>query len=203
MNTTGATKITTSAAVTSLPWSNVTGFNMYAVDVLAFSATSCSLSFIGSAVIFATFVVLPEIRNFTRKLMICLTFADLITATAYLMSVIRYANLYKGNVDWSEESIVCKVQSFFTTYSSLVSFILTSIIAVYIFDTVVNRSNRLGTTKWLVVFNIVSWVIPGKYLKNKLENVQKKATSKSHILKCDGTASNEYPLKSLPVRWSS
>ena len=169
MNTTEITTITTSAAVTSHPWSNVTDTfnNTYAVEVLAFSATSCCLSIIGGAVIFATFVALPEIRNFTRKLVICLTVADLITASAYLMSVIRYANIHKENVDLSEENIVCQVQSFFTTYSSLVSFFLTSLIAVYIFDTVVNRSDRLGTTKWLVVFNIMSWVIPGKYLLKK------------------------------------
>ena len=98
MNTTEITAIITSAAVTSHPWSNVTDTfnNTYAVEVLAFSATSCCLSILGGAVIFATFVALPEIRNFTRKLVICLTVADLITASAYLMSVIRYANIHKG-----------------------------------------------------------------------------------------------------------
>ena len=96
--------------------------------------------------------------------MICLTVADLITASAYLMSVIRYANIHRGTVNVSEENIVCKVQSFLTTYSSLVSFFLTSLIAVYIFDTVVNKSDRLGTTRWMVVFNMMSWLIPGKYM---------------------------------------
>ena len=148
---------------TSFPAINTTGAynHSYSVETLIMSATSCSLSIFGGVVIFVTFVVLPEIRNFTRKLVICLTVADLITAAAYLVSVIRYVNIRRGPINYSEESILCKTQSFFTTYSSLVSFFLTSIIAVYIFDTVVNRSDRLGTTAWLVVFNVISWLIPG------------------------------------------
>ena len=141
---------------------------MYPVDVLALSVTSCSLSIIGGAVIFASFVALPEIRNFqSRKLVICLKVADSLTATAYLVSVINFAISYDDNSNKTDldhfltENTVCQVQSFFTTYSSLVSFFLTSFIAVYIFDTVVNRTDRLGNTKWLLVFNIVSWVIPG------------------------------------------
>lgn len=148
---------------TSFPAINTTGAynHSYSVETLIMSATSCSLSIFGGVVIFVTFVVLPEIRNFTRKLVICLTVADLITAAAYLVSVIRYVNIRRGPINYSEESILCKTQSFFTTYSSLVSFFLTSIVAVYIFDTVVNRSDRLGTTAWLVVFNVISWLIPG------------------------------------------
>ena len=143
--------------------------------MLALSVISCILSIIGGAVIFASFWALPEIRNFqSRRLVICLTVADSITATAYLMSVIDYAIPYNYNNnktnnfqylnDSIPETAVCKVQSFFTTYSSLVSFFMTSIIAVYIFDSVVNRTDRLGNTKWLLVFNIVSWVIPGMFL---------------------------------------
>ena len=149
---------------------------MYSADVLALSVTSCILSITGGAVIFATFWALPEIRNFqSRKLVICLTVADSITATAYLVSVINYAISYKDNINktvyvdhFLAENAVCQVQSFFTTYSSLVSFFLTSFIAVYIFDTVVNRTDRLGNTKWLLVFNIVSWVFPGMYFINMI-----------------------------------
>lgn len=160
--TTGATDLPTKET-SEFPYRNVTEsfHHSYSVEALILSATSCSLSIIGGVVIFASFIALPEIRNFTRKLVICLTVADMITATAYLMSVIRYANILSGNINYSEESILCEVQSFFTTYSSLVSFFLTSIIAVYIYDTVVNKADRLGTSKWLLAFNVISWIIPG------------------------------------------
>ena len=131
----------------------------YSVYVPVISAISCSLSILGGAIIFATFILIPEIRYYARKLVVCLTVADVISAAAYLVSVIRYAN-----TDNSEENVLCKIQSFCTTYSSIVSFCLTSIIAIYIFDTVVNKTDRLGSICWLVVFNVISWVIPGKHL---------------------------------------
>ena len=131
----------------------------YTVDVLAISAVSCFLSILGGAIIFATFILIPEIRNYARKLVVCLTIADVISAVAYLVSVIRYTN----TGDDEEEDVLCKIQSFCTTYSSIVSFFLTSIIAIYIFDTVSNKTDRLGSTCWLVVFNLISWVVPGKH----------------------------------------
>ena len=153
----------TDMKTTEVPATNITSSNEteYAIDVLVLSATSCSLSVLGGVVIIASFILLPEIRNFTRRLVVCLTVADLITASAYLVSVVRYVNVRYGHVNLNEENILCKVQSFFTTYSSLVSFFLTSFIAVYIFDTVVTRRDRLGSTLWLVIFNVISWIIPG------------------------------------------
>ena len=132
----------------------------YSVDVLVISAISCSISILGGAVIFATFILIPEIRNCARKLVVCLTVADVISAAAYLVSVIRYINTDNSVA----EHVLCKIQSFCTTYSSIVSFCLTSIIAIYIFDTVINKTDRLGSTCWLFVFNLISWIIPGMRL---------------------------------------
>ena len=97
-----------------------TSSHAYTVDVLILSATSCSLSIVGGIVILASCLLIPEIRNFTRKLVVCLTVADLITASAYLLSVVRYVNLYKAIEDVDEEVVLCTVQSFFTTFSSVV-----------------------------------------------------------------------------------
>ena len=151
---------------TTVPAINITNnsSHTYTVDVLILSATSCSLSIFGGIVILASCLLIPEIRNFTRKLVVCLTVADLITASAYLVSVARYVNLYKATENIIEEVVLCKVQSFFTTYSSLVSFFLTSFIAVYIYDTVVTRTDRLGVARWMVIFNCISWIVPGKSL---------------------------------------
>ena len=152
---------------THIPFTNITDAafnNSYAVDVLIISATSCSLSILGGMVIIATFIAMPNIRNCARKLVVSLTVADVLSAAAYLVSVIRYVNKHVGTVDIKEENILCKIQSFCTTYSSIVSFFLTSIIAIYIFDTVINEKDRLGTTAWLVTFNTISWIIPGTCL---------------------------------------
>ena len=133
----------------------------YDKDVVLESAVSCSLSIVGGTVILASYYILPEIRNFTRKLVVCLTVADLLTAMGYLVSAGRF--LVSSNV--SADEMVCRIQSTITTYSSLVSFFLTSIIAIYIFDTVIEEKDRLGSGRWLVFFNALSWGVPGKTYK--------------------------------------
>ena len=123
---------------------------------VALSATSCFLSVIGGVLIIATFLAIPEIRNFTRKLMVCLTIADLLSAVGYSVSVVR---------DFSESlssDLLCELQGTLTTFSSLASFFLTSITAIYIFDTVIHRKDRVGLNAWLIVFNMLSWGLPGK-----------------------------------------
>ena len=135
---------------------------IYPFITLSLSLTSSSLSILGGIFIIASYIVLPEIRNFTRQLVVSLTVADLFTAFGIWVSVIRYFNLHEDYVvNRSMEDVLCKMQSFLTTLTSLVSFFLTSIIAIYIFDTVTGPTNRLNSTRWLFFFNFISWTIPG------------------------------------------
>ena len=137
---------------------------------LALSATSCFLSILGGLLIIATFLAIPEIRNFTRKLMVCLTIADLLTATGYSVSIVRNfgehftannGNGTHGNIPYGNDTL-CTIQGTLTTFSSLASFFLTSITAIYIFDTVIHRQDRVGMNAWLLVINMLSWGLPGK-----------------------------------------
>ena len=138
---------------------------------LALSTTSCFLSIVGGFLIIATFLAIPEIRNFTRKLMVCLTIADLLSAIGYSVSVVRnfgetdfttsYDNGTEEGNTYNNDTL-CIIQGTLTTFSSLASFFLTSITAIYIFDTVVHRQDRVGLNAWLIVFNMLSWGLPGK-----------------------------------------
>ncbi|WAR15201.1 hypothetical protein MAR_005306 [Mya arenaria] len=58
------------------------------VEIL--SAVSCSLSILGACVIFMTYILLPEIRNTTRKLVTCLTIADLFTALGMVVVYLEH-----------------------------------------------------------------------------------------------------------------
>lgn len=124
----------------------------YAAAVIM-SICSCSLSIIGSFMIFGSYIFIPEIRNSTRKLVTCLTVADFLTAVGYLVSAVAYflCNLHD----------VCEEQSIITTYSSLVSFYLTMAIAVHIFTTVVFRKDSTSSLKFFICVNIICWVVPG------------------------------------------
>ena len=49
------------------------------ISVEALSAVSCGLSIVGAVVIFLSYMLVPEIRQYaTRKLVMCLTIADLL-----------------------------------------------------------------------------------------------------------------------------
>ena len=126
---------------------------------LILSATSCALSVMGGILIIATFLAIPEIRNFTRKLMVCLTVADLLSATGYSVSVIR--NFNENFTASNETDTLCTIQGTLTTFSSLASFILTSVIAMYLFDTVIHQRDRIGMNAWLLVVNMIGWGLPG------------------------------------------
>ena len=137
----------------------MTGNSTYGTNVAALSITSCILSMIGGLVILVTYGILPEIRNFTRKLIICLTVADILSASGYIVSSTSYL-INENNHEW----YICHIQSTITTFSSIASFFFTSVIAVYIFDTVTHERDRMGTYKWLLTFNVLSWGVPGKII---------------------------------------
>lgn len=129
--------------------SNVTSSSSVSV---ALSTTSCCLSIFGAFAIFGTYYFIPEIRNTTRKLLLCLTVADFLTAAGYLISSIAYFN--------NTEESVCEVQSFITTYSSLVSFFLTVAVEIHICVSVLTGGNRTSSTRFVIAANLVGWLVP-------------------------------------------
>ena len=136
---------------------NSTNLKTFDLDVVILTITSSTLSTVGGIVILSTYVGLPGIRTFTRKMLISLTIADLLTASGYMVSAIHYLiNKFETTF------YLCLVQCAVTTYSNLVSFSINSIIAIYLYDTVTHRRGRLGTGYWLLFFNIISWGAPGK-----------------------------------------
>ena len=60
------------------------------LSVVILTGTSSILSIIGAGIVFITFWRMPEIRNFTRWLLLYLTIADFFTAVFNLVGVGRY-----------------------------------------------------------------------------------------------------------------
>ncbi|XP_053379160.1 G-protein coupled receptor 157-like [Mercenaria mercenaria] len=131
---------------------NMTDSDTYSTAVLVESICSSSLSILGSFVIFGTYIFIPEIRNSARKLVTCLTVADLMTSVGVISSALAH---FAGT-----QREVCTTQSFITTYSSLVSFNLTIAIAIHIFATVVYKTDKTSSRKFLLWVNVISWFIP-------------------------------------------
>lgn len=131
---------------------------------ILFTLLSCFLSIFGSFVIIITYINLPVIQNFARKLLLSLTVADLLTAFGNSIGSIRYLVLKSKGGDCElllASDSVCVVQSFITTYSSMASFFWTSIIAFHIYMQIIHRSSGMRTGLMLIGYQVLCWGVPG------------------------------------------
>ena len=156
---------------------------------LALTGTSSCLSILGAFLIFFTFYKLPNIRNFTRQLLVFLTIADLMTAVGNLVATVRYAivhsatnnakthcstsitnvtspnvtQMYPYQPEGSDTDLVCTIQSYVTTFSNLSSFFWTFNIALHMFLNVFFKTDKSERFFTKLVFHLVSWGIPRKF----------------------------------------
>ena len=132
------------------------------------SLVSSSFSCLGSLLIVLAFLMLPEIRTGAQKLITLLSIADFFTAFGYFVAAINFLQNYRplgddggegrGNCDTFE--VVCKIQSFITTTSSLCSFLWTMLLAVYFHVVIVNKQTTVFGRKMFALINLVSWGAP-------------------------------------------
>lgn len=135
------------------------------------TGTSSCLSILGASLIFITYWKINKIRNVTRKLLVFLTTADLLTAVGNLVAAIRYFALYSNNGSYEkcnnsaqnqseENDTLCVLQSFVTTFSNMSSFLWTLIIAIHLWASVVLKTNRTEARFIQLMYHIICWVLP-------------------------------------------
>lgn len=119
------------------------------------SMVSCSLSCLGSLLIFVAYFTLRGIRNVAQKIITLLALADFFTAAGYLIA--GWNQLSNLN-DCPTFTTVCEVQSFITSWSSICSFGWTSALALHFYLLLAKR--KLPLSAILVWQNLVIWVFP-------------------------------------------
>ena len=126
------------------------------------SMVSCSLSVLGSLLIFLAYFVLKDIRNTAQKIITLLAIADLFTASGYLLAAWNFLSHF-GEKDQSKcvnvFQPVCAIQSYITTWSSLCSFFWTCALALH-FYLVLSPSKKHLPPKILVYENVIAWFVP-------------------------------------------
>ena len=123
------------------------------------SIVSCSLSILGSLLIFVAFFTLKGIRNVAQKIITLLALADFFTATGYLMADWNFLANSKGMEHCNRFSTVCEIQSFVTSWSSICSFGWTCALALHFY--LILSSTRKRFLASLVVWeNLVIWAFP-------------------------------------------
>eukprot|EP00731_Ephydatia_muelleri_P014836 Em0008g556a len=129
------------------------GSTARAISVVAIF--SSLLSCMGSVLIVYVYLRWPAIRSGSRAIITYLAIADFVTGFGYIMGSSNYLQYTSyGNVTAMPASTkvelcnnlftpVCKIQSFLTTSSSMMSFLWTLILAIYLHMTVVKNRVRL------------------------------------------------------------
>ena len=151
---------------------NLTSSNPLSLSpfILGLSSLSCCLSIIGAIVIFATYYLVEVAKNQTRRLLVYLTMADLMTAVGNLIGVVRYVlreeteyivERKEMGYNCTTTNCVCFLQSVVTTFSNLASFCWTTIIMIHILMTLVTQQEWSKLVN-RIIYHIVAWGVPCK-----------------------------------------
>ena len=127
---------------------------------------SCSLSVVGAILTILPYLLWKDIRTGLRKIITFLAIADLITALGYIMGSVNYF-IYHKRIEAGEKTDhactkfdeVCQIQAYITSWSSLSSFWWTSILALYIYWTVVKGEFQV-VNKLFPIYHIIAWGSP-------------------------------------------
>ena len=124
-----------------------------------FTGVMSALSMLGCIVIFMTYAHFKDLRMTSRRLLVCLSMADFVTALGNFMGVMwvlfRYSSL-EGNMAY------CKAHSGMTVFSSISSYLWSICIALYLYVALVKGKAELAETL-SKLFHGVCWPIPGEY----------------------------------------
>ena len=120
---------------------------------------SCSFSCLGSALIIITYFMLKDMRTGSQKIITLLAIADLISAIGYILGSANFIHHYHSKTGCDNFKKLCKAQATITSWSSLVSFWWTVILALYFFLIIVFKRVQVAS-KLMVVYNFVAWGSP-------------------------------------------
>lgn len=89
---------------------------------------SCALSALGSGLLVATHALWPDLRSPARRLLLCLSLADLLSAASYFYGALQ---------DFPGPSWDCVLQGALSTFANTSSFFWTVAVALYLYLSIV------------------------------------------------------------------
>ena len=121
---------------------------------------SSTLSCLGSFLIFATFLLLKDMRTDAQKIITFLAIADFITAASYIFGSVNFlVHFDQNNQSCDVFQKLCKAQAAILSWSSLCSFCWTLILAFYFYMVIVYNRKALAS-RLLPLYHIIAWIGP-------------------------------------------
>ena len=128
--------------------------------------TASCLSILGASLIIFTYLAYPELRTTLRQILLNLSIADFISATANLvgMSINFYHYLDPRKTPYQNQSEVwqklCLVQGGFAVFGTDSSILWTMSMALYMFVVVVLKRPEFGERLYLIGHYVFCWGLP-------------------------------------------
>ena len=121
---------------------------------------SSLLACLGSLLIFLTYWALRDMKKEAQTIITHLALADLISAMGYVVGSANFVWNYKRSIaGCTAFHELCKVQATVTSYSSMVSFSWTVILAIHFYLVMVHRRQRHGVSR-MPFYVLFSWGAP-------------------------------------------
>ena len=122
---------------------------------------SSGFSCLGSILIVVTFFALKDMRSGAQKIITFLALADFVSAAGYIVGSVNFLTHY-NKTELKECRVfedICVAQATFTSWSSLVSFLWTAILAFYFYLIIVYRRVQVAA-RLMPLYHIVAWGLP-------------------------------------------
>ena len=122
---------------------------------------SSGFSCLGSILIVVTFFALKDMRSGAQKIITFLALADFVSAAGYIVGSANFLTHY-NKTEPKECRVfedICVAQATFTSWSSLVSFLWTAILAFYFYLIIVYRRVQVAA-RLMPLYHIVAWGLP-------------------------------------------
>lgn len=122
---------------------------------------SSGFSCLGSILIVVTFFALKDMRSGAQKIITCLAIADFVSAAGYIVGSANFLTHF-NKTDPGECNVfqkLCEAQATFTSWSSLVSFLWTAILAFYFYLIIVYRRVQVAA-RLMPLYHIIAWGTP-------------------------------------------
>jgi G protein-coupled receptor 157 len=147
----------TTSNCTTLDLSSIENGHLPSYVAIFSSGFSC----LGSILIVVTFFALKDMRSGAQKIITFLALADFVSAAGYIVGSVNFLTHY--NKTESKECKVfediCVAQATITSWSSLVSFLWTAILAFYFYLIIVYRRVQVAA-RLMPLYHIVAWGFP-------------------------------------------
>ena len=108
-----------------------------------------TLSILGAIFIFITYCIWKDIRSNSRKILVYISFADVLVAVCHI----------SGVHDSIPPLNACNVEAFFNIFAMMSSTFWTAAMAIYLYVTTCRRQIHLAQ-KMMFFFHIVCWFVP-------------------------------------------